>query len=100
MASVTMDVRRLRRNARIEEAPLQGELMLFDPTTSRFFILNRTMAYVWRKCDGAHELAQLVDGLSVEFAGVDRETAVADLRQALGELMELELLVDSPEAGK
>jgi hypothetical protein len=83
------------QNPRIEEAPLQGELMLFDPETSKFYVLNRTMAFVWRRCDGSHTLEAMLEGLQREFADVEPAAAEADLRAALGELVSLELVVDS-----
>lgn len=85
-----------RRNPQVEEAPLQGELMIFDPKSSRFFVLNRTMTFVWRRCDGAHGVAEMVDELRSEFADVDRATAEGDLKKALGELASLGLVVDLP----
>lgn len=85
-----------RRNPQVEEAPLQGELMIFDPKTSRFFVLNRTMTFVWRRCDGSHGVAEMVDELRDEFADVDRATAEGDLKKALGELASLGLVVDLP----
>ena len=88
--------RPLRRNPQVEEAPLQGELMIFDPATSRFFVLNRTMTFVWRRCDGAHGVAEMVDELRSEFSEVDRATAEGDLKKALGELASLGLVVDLP----
>jgi hypothetical protein len=88
--------RPLRRNPQVEEAPLQGELMIFDPASSRFFVLNRTMTFVWRRCDGAHGVSEMVDELRHEFAEVDRETAEGDLKKALGELASLGLVVDLP----
>jgi hypothetical protein len=88
--------RRLRRNPQVEEAPLQGELMIFDPATSRFFVLNRTMTFVWRRCDGAHGIAEMLDELGGEFSEVDREAAEGDLKKALGELASLGLVVDLP----
>jgi hypothetical protein len=86
------------QNPRIEEAPLQGELMLFDPDSARFYVLNRTMAFVWRRCDGSHTPEAMLDGLRQEFADVDAAAAEADLRAALGELVSLGLVVDSPPA--
>lgn len=83
------------RNPTIEEAPLQGELMLFDPEGSRFYVLNRTMAFVWRRCDGEHTLAALLEGLPGEFSDVPLAQAEADLRRALDELASLGLVVDS-----
>ena len=88
--------RPLRRNPEVEEAPLQGELMIFDPKSSRFFVLNRTMTFVWRRCDGAHGLRDMVDELRSEFSEVDRETAEGVLKKALGELASLGLVVDLP----
>jgi hypothetical protein len=86
------------RNPRIEEAPLQGELMLFDPEGSKFFVLNRTMTFVWRRCDGGHTLSGILEGLQAEFEGVEPGAAEAELRQALGELVSLGLVVDSSPA--
>jgi hypothetical protein len=85
-----------RRNPQVEEAPLQGELMIFDPKSSRFFVLNRTMTFIWRRCDGSHGVAEMVDELGREFADVDRATAEGDLKKALGELASLGLVVDLP----
>ena len=88
--------RPLRRNPQVEEAPLQGELMIFDPASSRFFVLNRTMTFVWRRCDGAHGVAEMLEELRGEFSEVDREKAEGDLKRALGELASLGLVVDLP----
>lgn len=94
-ASEPTDSRVFRRNPAVEEAPLQGELMLFDPASSKFFVLNRTMASIWRRCDGRHTFGGLLNGLKDEFNGVDPAASEADLRQALEELTGLGLLVDS-----
>jgi Coenzyme PQQ synthesis protein D (PqqD) len=76
----------------IEEAPLAAELMLFDPSTSRFFVLNRTMAHVWRHCDGQHTLTAILDTMGVEFEAVDRVVAEQDVRNAVTELESLGLI--------
>ena len=77
----------IRKNPSIEEAPLQGELMLFDPASSRFFVLNATMAYVWRRCDALENVDALVGGLQEEFSGVDAAAARGDVERALEELL-------------
>ena len=91
-----LDSRALRRNPKVEEAPLQGELMLFDPATSKFYVLNRTMAFVWRHCDGEHTLPRMLEALGAEFSGVEPAAARADLRRAIEELLSFGLVVDSP----
>ena len=80
------------RNPQVEEAPLSGELMLFDPARSQFFVLNRTMAFIWRRCDGAHGQDGFLAGLQEEFEGVTPEAADADVRRALHELLTLGLV--------
>jgi hypothetical protein len=85
----------LTQKPKIEEAPLQGELMLFDPDGSKFYVLNRTMAFVWRRCDGSHSADDMLVGLQEEFADVDPAAARADLSTALHELLSLGLVVDS-----
>src|SRR6266849_3992653 len=59
------------RNSRVEEAPLQNDLMLFDPQTAKFYVLNGTMAFVWRNCNGK-SLNQIAESMEDEFSGVDR----------------------------
>ena len=58
-----------RRNDKIEEAPLGGELMLFDPAKSQFFVLNSTMAHLWRNCDGDKTMDWIVESVPGAFAG-------------------------------
>lgn len=83
----------LQRNPNIEEAPLQNDMMLFNPVSSQFFLLNPTMAYIWRSCQGK-DVDALVDGITREFEGADSGNADEDVRQAVAELLSLGLLVD------
>ena len=80
-----------RRNPKIEEAPLQGELMLFDPDRSKFFVLNPTMAVVWRGCDGATTLEGMLDAIRTSFSEADAAPVETEVRDALGQLIELGL---------
>ena len=88
----TFSLQRLRRNAAIEEAPLQDELMLFNPATSQFFVLNRTMAFTWKRLDSAASLEDIATGITETFAGVSPETAAADVRNAVDNLLALGLI--------
>lgn len=82
----------IRRNPKIEEAPLQGELMLFDPATSRFFVLNRTMAYVWQQCESRGSVNALIDGLQEGFTGTEGQPVRSDVERALQELIDAGLV--------
>lgn len=83
------------RNPRIEEAPLQSELMLFDPETSKFFVLNSTMAFLWRNADGARSLDALTQMLIAAFRDADGDPVGADVVRAATEMRDLGLFIDT-----
>jgi hypothetical protein len=85
----------LRKNPKIEEAPLHGELMLFDGVDTKFFVLNQTMAFLWRHCDGTKSFSDVLERLCQDFSEVDTATAEVDLRKALEELVSLGLVVEA-----
>jgi hypothetical protein len=82
----------VKRNPKIEEAPLQGELMLFDPASSKFFVLNRSMAFVWRQCEGDRSAEEMAAALVEEFSGVDVAAATTEVKQAIDSLASLGLV--------
>jgi coenzyme PQQ synthesis protein D (PqqD) len=77
----------LRRNATVEEAPLNEEMMLFNPATSQFYVLNRTMAFTWKKLETAASLDELTESLTTSFDGVNPDVAKNDLRKAVEQLI-------------
>lgn len=81
-----------KRNAAIEESPLQQDLMLYDPEKSQFFVLNATMAYLWKSCDGSKSFDAIVAEMPANFEGVDVALASSELQSALQELMTLGLV--------
>lgn len=91
-------IEQITRNPAVEEAPLQSELMLFDPVTSRFFVLNQTMAYVWKRCDSLATVDALVGGLSEEFQGAEPVNIRDDVERALEELVTAGLVIRTGEA--
>jgi hypothetical protein len=93
--SEAMSPQLLRRNAVIEEAPLHDELMLFNPTNSQFYVLNRTMAFTWKQLQSAASLDDIAAEISQNFAGVSKETATADVRKAIDNLLALGLIEPS-----
>jgi hypothetical protein len=86
-----------KKNPKVEEAPLRDDLLLFNPESAKFFMLNPTMAFVWRRCGELQSYQALAENLAVEFDGVDEAAAAADVLSAVNELMSLGLLtVDAP----
>ena len=60
--------------------------MLFDPAKSQFFVLNSTMAYLWRNCDGEKSLDRIVESVCSDFDGADAHPIAAEMKTALDEL--------------
>jgi hypothetical protein len=81
-----------RRNSKVEESPLQRDLMLFDPDKSKFFVLNPTMAEVWRGCDGAQHFEQIVEKIVASFSEAQPQVVKADVLAAIDELVGLGLI--------
>ena len=84
-----------RRNPKVEESPLQGDLMLFDPVRSQFFVLNPTMAYLWRNCDGQKNLDAVLQSVPNEFSEADPQRVATEMKTALDELVSLGLVAPS-----
>ncbi len=82
---------RLRRNPVLEEAPLQDELMLFNPVNSNFYVLNPTMAMTWKRIGSDTSVQQIATEIQSHFSGVTQEDAQSDVRKALQDLVVLGL---------
>lgn len=80
------------RNPKVEESPLQGDLMLFDPVKSRFFVLNQTMAYLWHNCDGEKTFGRIVEAVPVEFSESSAYPVATEMKAALDSMVELGLI--------
>jgi coenzyme PQQ synthesis protein D (PqqD) len=66
-------------------AHLEGEAVLLDLRTKRYYRLNATAARIWRGLELALEPPRIVDALVDEFA-VDAATAQAEMDRALEDL--------------
>ena len=66
--------------------------MLFDPVKSSFFVLNPTMAYLWRNCDGETSFEKAVESIHGDFAGADADRVATEMKAALDELFVLGLI--------
>jgi hypothetical protein len=80
------------RNPKVEESPLQGELMLFDSEKSRFFVLNQTMAYLWHNCDGEKTFGRIVESVPAEFSEIGSHAVETEMKAALDNLLKLGLI--------
>jgi hypothetical protein len=63
--------------------------MLYDPAKSQFFVLNSTMAYLWRNCDGEKSLDWIVESIPTAFSDANAQNVASEMRAAVQELVGL-----------
>ena len=80
------------RNPKIEEAPLGSDIMLFDPAKSQFYVLNSTMAYLWKRCEGDVDMDGLIKSVPQSFALSEGHPVDADMKAGLEELIALGMI--------
>jgi len=80
------------RNPKIEEAPLGSDIMLFDPAKSQFYVLNSTMAYLWKHCEGEVDLDGLIKSVPQSFALSEEHPVAAEMKAGLDELLTLGMI--------
>jgi hypothetical protein len=87
--------RTFHRNQRIEAAPLNEEAILFDPASSKFFMLNRTSSFIWDRLSSPATAETLAGDICKSFGNVTQSDALNDVRTALDEMVSMELVVAS-----
>ena len=62
---------RPQRRADVRSETVEGEIVLYDPQSSRAVYLNQTAALIWNLCDGAasiEEISELLQSLMLLLA--------------------------------
>ncbi|MFQ5647005.1 MAG: PqqD family protein [bacterium] len=80
---------------RSEETPwnvVDDEAVLLNLESGHYFSLNETARFVWERCDGKHNLEDILSELCRQFE-VTRKQAAADIEKLTKELLEEGLLV-------
>jgi hypothetical protein len=89
-----MGVHRVRQNPDIESSELNGELLLFNGATNKFFVMNPTAALVWNGIKQPMSERELAARLCQSFTGTTEEQALADVQETLRNMRELGLLLE------
>jgi hypothetical protein len=84
----------LRRNPQVEAAPLKGEMLLFNGSANKFFVMNASAAFLWDQLQEPAAEDTLAARMCESFSGVGVEQARADIRAAVTEMVSLGLLID------
>jgi len=83
------------RNARVEAAPLNDEAILFDPQSSKFFMLNRTSAFIWERLSSPTTAESLATELCAHFDSATPADVAKDVHRALEDMLSMELVIAS-----
>ena len=85
------------RRADVDVHALDGEAILYDPTTGAVHRFNAMTMMVWNACDGSHEIREIALTLATSFA-VSAGEAQVHVYRALEDLAKRDLLLESPDA--
>lgn len=88
----------LRRNPQVEASKLKDELLLFNGSVNKFFVMNSSAAFLWEQLSEPAGEQALAERLRVSFSGVDAQQALADVRQTIRSMVELGLLIEDGAA--
>ena len=84
----------MRQNPEIEASELNGELLLFNGTTNKFFVMNRTAACMWEKMKEPTSEQSLASALCQHFKGLTEKQALEDVKETLKNMRDLGLISD------
>jgi hypothetical protein len=76
-----------RRGTSVEEAPMEGEALLYHKDTKKFCRLNATAAFLWQCLEQPRSVEDLVAAVCDEFEGVERDRARHDVQAAVDEMV-------------
>ena len=87
---------RYQRNPAVESAPMQQEVILFEPVANTFCLLNGTAAFLWDRLEHPATADELATALCGHYQGVDTTRAAADVETALAEFSRLAIVLGAP----
>ncbi|MEW6574031.1 MAG: PqqD family peptide modification chaperone [Bacillota bacterium] len=67
--------------------------LLFNKDTDDIKLLNQVGFLIWKHCDGAHTIDQIVETLAIQYPEVPMDTLRSDVKSFLEILLSRKLLV-------
>lgn len=89
---------RFSRRPGVEAAPMQGETVIYNPETRTFCVLNETAAFIWDQLAEARTAEEIAALLRESFDGVNGTEAERDVRHALDQLVDMEMVAEQRDA--
>ena len=83
---------RYQQRAAIEAAPLEDGMILLDPETNEFSVLNQTASAVWTRVAQPATSEEIATEIAAQFAEVTAAAARSDVEAALRQMVERKLI--------
>ena len=82
-----------QQNSGIEAAPLQDEVILFHPTSGKFFVLNKTSSFIWSNLREPSTSQQISDKMLNSFRKTEEANLARDIDSVLQEMVSQGLII-------
>ena len=83
---------RYQQRGSIEAAPLEDGVILLDPETNEFSVLNQTASAIWARVAQPATSEEIATEIAAQFAEVTAAAARSDVEAALREMVERKLI--------
>ena len=85
---------RLRPFPDIVVEEIDGEILLYRPSTHKAIHLNGTAALIWKLCDGTRTVNEVIDCLSSQFPDA-RSSIACEVQESIDQLLRDGALLES-----
>ena len=90
-----MEMNRPLKKEDVHARKLGDEWLLYDTEMEKVHILNPTAEYVWRLCDGKHDMATIKDKMRQAYDIRDDQKLENDLRQIMDKFNQIGVLQET-----
>jgi len=84
----------MKRSESAMSRELDGEIVILDVPSGRYFALNDVGALIWDRLEHDTDHQSLIDAVTKEF-DIDRSTAAGDIDALLDQLAEAGLILEA-----
>jgi Coenzyme PQQ synthesis protein D (PqqD) len=86
-----------QQNSGIETAPLQDEVILFHPSSGKFFVLNKTSSFIWSNLREPSTPEEISDKIQNSFRKTEEANLTVDVDTVLQEMVSQGLIVKTQQ---
>lgn len=86
-----------QQNSGIETAPLQDEVILFHPSTGKFFVLNRTSSFIWSNLREPSTSKDISEKVQSSFRKAEQSNVMQDVHSILQDMVSHGLIIKTQQ---